>query len=359
MFDFKGQDFFSVKDNFREISHIASKQLYGTRQENCRISIMIPTYLRNTYLKETIDSVLKQTGAVRTEIVVVDNNDDFSDTETLDLLRRYPEDRVCYYKNRKNLGMFGNWNRCLELAGADWVLILHDDDRLRKDYISYMAEIISGEPDLGCIGCFINRIDENGNEIPEEKTGISGKAVSFLKRRKISDVKVRDFYFTHPLNIMGLLVNRKKAVDAGGFDLRWDPVSDYIFIMNLVYRHPAKLIHEKLFDYRIAVNASLKPRHIIGMAEIDGFMREEINRKLNLMKTKTDKLYRSCYAFFCERYCLKKWTVKLSGEQKKHIADDYAEFNQYMGYQRPTKWMMKYFCLFERGYRFYIKYIRK
>ena len=39
--------------------------------------------------------------------------------------------------------------------------------------------------------------------------------------------------------------------------------------------------------------------------------------------------------------------------------DDYAEFNQYMGYQRPTKWMMKYFCLFERGYRFYIKYIRK
>ena len=32
-----------------------------------------------------------------------------------------------YYKNEKNIGMYGNWNRCIELSNGEYLTILNDD----------------------------------------------------------------------------------------------------------------------------------------------------------------------------------------------------------------------------------------
>lgn len=359
MYDLKEQNFFETENNFMKFSDVKSEILYGIRKKNCDVSIMIPTYMRNKYLKETIKSALNQTTSLDVEIVVVDNDDDFLNTKLLEIIQQYPETKLCYYKNRKNLGMFGNWNRCLELAASNWVLILHDDDTISTDYISRMAEIAEEVPDLGCIGCLINTIDEAGKIVIDEKQNIFSTLKKLVKKRKVSDIRIQDFYFTHPLNIMGLFINREKAMEVGGFNPKWYPCSDYIFILNLVYRYPAKSLNEKLFNYRVAVNASLTPKHIVGMVEVDAFMREGINRKLKLVKNQFDKVYRSCYILFHEKYCLKKWSVNLQKKERVKIMDKYIKLNNDMEIIWPTKGMMACFYLFERGYRFYIRYIRK
>ena len=52
------------------------------------------------------------------------------------------EGRISYYKNKENLGMFGNWNRCLELARGEWVCILHSDDKIMPNYIEEMSKVV-------------------------------------------------------------------------------------------------------------------------------------------------------------------------------------------------------------------------
>lgn len=47
--------------------------------------------------------------------------------------------KITYYKNKRNLGLFGNLNQCLKLAKGKWVCILHDDDILLPNYLSTMA----------------------------------------------------------------------------------------------------------------------------------------------------------------------------------------------------------------------------
>ena len=47
MYNFDGENFLSIKNNFKENETVRSKLLYGKRINDCQMSIVIPTYLRN------------------------------------------------------------------------------------------------------------------------------------------------------------------------------------------------------------------------------------------------------------------------------------------------------------------------
>ena len=70
------------------------------------VSVVIPTYSRNTTLCKAIDSVINQTYK-NLEIIVVDDNPADSEwrQSTEKLMEQYKKDsRVRYLKNKQNLG---------------------------------------------------------------------------------------------------------------------------------------------------------------------------------------------------------------------------------------------------------------
>jgi glycosyltransferase involved in cell wall biosynthesis len=91
-------------------------------------SVMIPTYnARPDYLQQTLQSVLAQDpGPDAMQIEVVD--DCSPDAAPLELVHRIAGDRVTVYREPKNNGLAGIWNRCIELAKGEWIHILHQDD---------------------------------------------------------------------------------------------------------------------------------------------------------------------------------------------------------------------------------------
>jgi GT2 family glycosyltransferase len=72
---------------------------------------------------------LQQETQIPFEIVVVDNSEQIN-MKFVEWLKEKEYTKVCYYKNSQNLGMFGNWNRCITLSQGEWVLILNDDDEI-------------------------------------------------------------------------------------------------------------------------------------------------------------------------------------------------------------------------------------
>jgi len=97
------------------------------------VSICIPTYNRVDMLKRAVMSAQAQTES-RIEIFVSDNA---STDGTEYVVRRIAEmdPRIRYAKNHQNLGMVGNWNRCLEEARAPLMVLLNDDDVLSQGAI--------------------------------------------------------------------------------------------------------------------------------------------------------------------------------------------------------------------------------
>jgi glycosyltransferase involved in cell wall biosynthesis len=97
------------------------------------VSVCIPAYNGEKYLRETLDSVLAQTYD-DFELLVVD---DHSSDNTHDLLLEYGahEKRIRIVRNEKNLGLVRNWNRCVELAYGKWIKFVFQDDILAPSCI--------------------------------------------------------------------------------------------------------------------------------------------------------------------------------------------------------------------------------
>lgn len=109
------------------------------------VSICIPTYNRAGMAGKAIDSALSQT-YTNIEVIVVDNA---SQDNIESLIATYLDPRLKFYKNTKNLGLFGNFNRCIELARGKYIHILHSDDFIDPNFTQNCVEFLEEHPDVG------------------------------------------------------------------------------------------------------------------------------------------------------------------------------------------------------------------
>ena len=96
------------------------------------VSVCIPVYNSEKTIKNTIESVINQTYK-NIEIIVIDNN---STDKTTQIVESIKDIRIKLFKNEINLGMVGNWNKCLEYISGQYFTILCADDTIEVDCIT-------------------------------------------------------------------------------------------------------------------------------------------------------------------------------------------------------------------------------
>lgn len=125
---------------------------------NKLVSICIPAYNAEKYIKRCIQSILSQT-YTNFEIIVVD---DASIDSTAAIINEFQDQRIKYFLNDKNLGWRGNVRKCYELAKGQFVTILPVDDFLAEEFIRAGVSAFSKYPKLGIWSCSNNSVRENG-----------------------------------------------------------------------------------------------------------------------------------------------------------------------------------------------------
>lgn len=99
-------------------------------EKDILVSIVIPTYSRNTTLERAIDSALSQTYE-NIEIIVVDDNPPDSKwrISTQHLMQQYEDNpKVHYIQNVKNMGGSGARNEGIKASRGEYIAFLDDDD---------------------------------------------------------------------------------------------------------------------------------------------------------------------------------------------------------------------------------------
>jgi GT2 family glycosyltransferase len=124
-----------------------------------RCTIAIPVYNRAELLRHAIESALSQPGD-DLEILVIDN---CSTDGSWEIATSFTDPRLRLVRNETNLGLFGNFNRCLELARGDYIRILGSDDRLAPGCIRGEIEEMDRRPNVGVFSTRAWAIDESGN----------------------------------------------------------------------------------------------------------------------------------------------------------------------------------------------------
>ena len=126
-----------------------------------KISICIPTYNRAKYLVETLRTILNQT-FTDFELII---SDDGSTDDTSELIKCIRDERLKYTRNETNLGLYENWNYCINLAKGDYIAIYHDHDLYESTLVKESVDILDSNKNIGFIFSGIRYIDDNGKAL--------------------------------------------------------------------------------------------------------------------------------------------------------------------------------------------------
>ncbi|MBD2774457.1 glycosyltransferase family 2 protein [Iningainema tapete] len=135
------------------------------------VSVIIPTYNRVEYLKEALNSAVKQTYQ-NIEIIVSDN---CSTDNTQAVVESFPDSRIRYWRQPTNLGMFANQMYAFKAGRGKYVASLHDDDMWKEDFLEKLVPLIDANPNLILAFCDQYIIDGKSN-INHTATEINTKA---------------------------------------------------------------------------------------------------------------------------------------------------------------------------------------
>ena len=124
------------------------------------VSICIPNYNGEKYLRESLESALAQTYQ-NTEILLVDNQSTDEGTEIAAEYVRMDR-RVRLVQNNTNIGPVPNFNRCVSLARGEWIKYLFHDDVLEPECVEKMVN--ASTPDASMVVCKRDFIIEECHE---------------------------------------------------------------------------------------------------------------------------------------------------------------------------------------------------
>ena len=124
------------------------------------VSIMIPTYNRPRYFRETLESARAQTYP-NIEIIVCDNS---TDERTAELMQVYEDDvRIRYVRNRAARTKAENFMPFERLAQGEYLQWCMDDDILLPDKITRMMDAFLREPGITLVTSLRGVVDGDGN----------------------------------------------------------------------------------------------------------------------------------------------------------------------------------------------------
>ncbi|HUQ96893.1 MAG TPA: glycosyltransferase, partial [Chitinophagaceae bacterium] len=130
-----------------------------------RVTVLMPVYNADAFLREAMDSILQQT-LTDFEFLVID---DGSSDNSLAIIKSYNDARIRFVQNEKNIGISATLNRGIELASCELIARMDADDiaypqRLQKQYDFFSAHL-----DCALLATWAREVSESGEAIRTEK----------------------------------------------------------------------------------------------------------------------------------------------------------------------------------------------
>jgi glycosyltransferase involved in cell wall biosynthesis len=133
-----------------------------------KVSVCIPTFNNANYLRQAVESVLRQNNQ-DFEIVIVDNcSTDHTGTLVEDLQKKN-DGRIRFYKNDRNIGLAGNFNKCLKYAQGEYIKFLCSDDVLLPECLEKMVAALDAHQSVTLVCSGRLTVNEVGEKLGFKK----------------------------------------------------------------------------------------------------------------------------------------------------------------------------------------------
>lgn len=192
-----------------------------------KISVILPVYNGENYIKDCIESILIQT-VDNFELIITDNN---STDKTHEIINNFSDKRIKFITNKGASGICGNLNNGFQNASGEFIQIICHDDLLEPDCLEKQYNILSNHLDAGMVFCDKHDIDSLGQKI-NRQTCYSRKYLP-----PIIDSGRTALYFMCfgclPGNLSTVMITKKAFAKTGLFDKNLIYVGDFEYWVRL------------------------------------------------------------------------------------------------------------------------------
>lgn len=171
-----------------------------------KVSVIMPVYNGERYIREAIKSILNQTYK-NFELLIID---DCGQDKSMDIVRAYAkiDDRIRIIYNRSNKGIAYSRNVGLDVCDGEYIAIMDDDDYAFNYRLSKQVEFLDNNPQYDVVGGKAKWIDGEGRVIKPE--------IDLLKDEK----KIKTMFLFFNIFNNSEVMFRKEIVDK--YNIRYE-----------------------------------------------------------------------------------------------------------------------------------------
>lgn len=210
---------------------------------NPLVSIILPAYNCEKYIRKTIDSLLHQT-YTHFDLLII--NDGSTDT-TSAIIDGYTDARIQHIRNDGNKGLIYTLNRGLELAKGKYIARIDADDICLPTRLEKQVDWLEKNPKTAIVATqiiFINELDEPTGNWPLDMQCITAT--------KIKKAMLWQSCIAHPTVLM-----RSEIIKQYHYSTQQKHSEDYdLWLQVLSDGHTIEKVPEQLLQYRLH-NASV------------------------------------------------------------------------------------------------------
>lgn len=222
-----------------------------------KISIIMPVYNGEKYIRQSIDSILAQSFQ-DWELIIFDDKSNDTTREIIEEYQyKYSNIHILFSEKKQ----FISWWRNIWIQQAKWkyiCLIDHDDVWISKDKLLLQHEYMEKNEDIGICWASYIIIDEKNNEI---------------WRRQVwnTDLNIKDNLLVFsPFLPSTVIIKKYLFYKYGFFDQNYEKVEDYELWLRFSSHTHVHNLKEYLVQYRIhTTNSSVQFRNVIIMKSLE------------------------------------------------------------------------------------------
>lgn len=200
-----------------------------------KVSVVMPAYNAEKYIRQAIESILNQTYKDFEFIIINDGSTD----KTKEIVLSYVDSRIVYLENEKNSGIVVTLNKGLDYATGEYIARMDADDVAVNSRLEKQVKYLDRNKNIGVLGTSIC---------------IFGEGIKEQKRVFTTDVKQlkAELIFNSCIAHPTVMIRRKVLQN---YNLKYDSefagAEDYCLWWNIAKVSNIATLPDALLNYRI------------------------------------------------------------------------------------------------------------
>lgn len=229
------------------------------------ISVILPVFNAESYIFDSINSILSQTYKDFELIIINDGSTDSSES----IIQSFNDERIKYYRNDKNRGLIYTLNRGLTLANGEYIARMDADDICTPTRFEVQLSFLQDHVDIGVVGAEATIFQGQYKDYPQNKCGY------FHKPKTDEEIKAK-LFVDNPIIHPTVLMRKEVLEKTNGYNRNFYQVEDLALWIDLSQYTKFYNISRPLINYRISLGSETK------LSQEDPEKRHESLKKVSL-----------------------------------------------------------------------------